>query len=322
MACSIFLAAPLYIISVLNIHYQHRFHKAQGTVLCVRLMNALKYAAALALKSCDLACRNHRDNTKQLIDQKGLAPIFTFFMCKGLSKKALRAVEEHIVSLIETLCRYAEGDHIARVLNKFTENKFEKLERLLELHSELSERLNAGMEARRDPNTGEDMRIRVLRDGLIEEAELAIADENEKIEQENERRREEKDKRNASSSSKRKSRSRSRSREGEHGLEPLKLRTIDEGKIETDLNDRLYLARCEDGLSTLQRVDLCILRLLNMGNRNIASAMKVLFDVKGVKKNDILATIMEYIDHLDDNALGDAEKRELKKFVKNVQKGI
>merc|ERR1712139_590300 len=61
------------------------------------------------------------------------------FMKKGPREKSrskLKEIEEHVASIIQSLCRYCTGTAVARVLNKFTENNFEKLERLLEAHEE------------------------------------------------------------------------------------------------------------------------------------------------------------------------------------------
>ncbi|CAE7247529.1 Ctnnbl1 [Symbiodinium natans] len=41
-----------------------------------------------------------------------------------------------VTSIVQSLCRYCTGTPVARVLNKFVENQFEKLERLLEMHED------------------------------------------------------------------------------------------------------------------------------------------------------------------------------------------
>merc|ERR1712072_1553968 len=73
------------------------------------------------------------------VDKLGLKVLFAMFMKKGPKAKAASAAkeaEEHVVTIIHSLCRYCTGTAVARCLNKFTESRFEKLERLLELHDE------------------------------------------------------------------------------------------------------------------------------------------------------------------------------------------
>eukprot|EP00427_Karlodinium_veneficum_P003703 CAMPEP_0169160606 /NCGR_PEP_ID=MMETSP1015-20121227/56555_1 /TAXON_ID=342587 /ORGANISM="Karlodinium micrum, Strain CCMP2283" /LENGTH=209 /DNA_ID=CAMNT_0009232315 /DNA_START=94 /DNA_END=720 /DNA_ORIENTATION=- len=60
----------------------------------------------------------------------------------------MREIDEHVVSIIQSLCRYCTGTAVARVLNKFTENNFEKLERLLEAHEEYSQAVREADSAR------------------------------------------------------------------------------------------------------------------------------------------------------------------------------
>ena len=65
----------------------------------------------------------------------------------------------------------------------------------------------------------------------------------------------------------------------------------------------------------LQQIDLVIVRLHNMGNKNIKEAIKALYAIKGVSRAEVLATVMEYCDHLDSDKAA-AEKSELLRFVK------
>lgn len=97
-----------------------------------------------------MACRNNPKNIEQFIEKKGLSTIFAFFMHKGLKKKDLVEIEEPLVGLIETMCKVCQGDNIARLLQKFTEKKFEKLERLLEMHCSCLETLEMADERRKE----------------------------------------------------------------------------------------------------------------------------------------------------------------------------
>merc|ERR1712190_132749 len=67
---------------------------------------------------------------------------------KPKSRAAQKEGEEHIASIIQSLCRYCTGMATARLLNKFMENSFEKLERLLELHDEYARAVKAADSAR------------------------------------------------------------------------------------------------------------------------------------------------------------------------------
>lgn len=112
--------------------------KAQGLELMIRMMREQKFVAPLALRLVDHGLRHCPANCQIFVEKLGLKTLFPMFMKKGMSlkKKELKDAEEHIMSIIQSLCRYCTGTAVARVLNKFTENSFEKLERLLELHEE------------------------------------------------------------------------------------------------------------------------------------------------------------------------------------------
>merc|ERR1719335_2104700 len=113
--------------------------KAQGLELMIRMMREQKFVAPLALRLVDHGLRHCPTNCQIFVEKLGLKTLFPMFMKKGMSlkkKKEIADAEEHIMSIIQSLCRYCTGTAVARVLNKFTENSFEKLERLLELHEE------------------------------------------------------------------------------------------------------------------------------------------------------------------------------------------
>merc|ERR1712217_389411 len=163
----------------------------------------------------------------------GLKVLFTMLMKKGprpKSKAAARESEEHIISIIQSLCRYCTGTSVARVLNKFTENSFEKLERLLEMHEEYSRAVNEADSAR-------------LR-GQVERIDR---------------------------------------------------------ELEVDDGEQLFLDRCDAGLFTLQQVDIVLVRLANMGNRQATEELARLLDTKGVSVEEVFETLAEYCEHLDDS---------------------
>merc|ERR1712048_940077 len=182
----------------------------------------------------DHALRHCPVNCQIFVDKLGLKVLFAMFMKKGPKAKTKAAgleSEEHVTSIIQSLSRYCTGTAVARVLNKFTENRFEKLERLLEMHEEYNR--------------------------SVQEADRArLNGEMQKIDRE----------------------------------------------LEVDDEEQLFLDRCDAGLFTLQQIDIILVRLANMGNRQVADEISKLLDVKGVPIKQVLETVQGYCDHLDDSA--------------------
>merc|ERR1719399_9112 len=119
--------------------HQVAFGKVQGLELMIRMMRERKFATNLALRLADHSMRHCAENCQIFVEKTGLPVLFSMFMRKGpkeKSKSKLREVEEHVASVIQSLCRYCTGTAVARVLNKFCEDSFGKLERLLEMHEE------------------------------------------------------------------------------------------------------------------------------------------------------------------------------------------
>merc|ERR1712139_482088 len=168
------------------------------------------------------------------------------FMKKGPREKSrskLKEIEEHVASIIQSLCRYCTGTAVARVLNKFTENNFEKLERLLEAHEEYAQAVRQADSAR---SKGEMQKI--------------------------------------------------------------------DRELEVDEEEQLFLDRCDAGLFTLQQIDIVLVRLMNMGNREVAESIMKLFDTKGVDPKELSKIVKEYLENLDDSAK--EEKAQLKEYLK------
>eukprot|EP00927_Polykrikos_kofoidii_P013514 TRINITY_DN15890_c0_g2_i1.p1 TRINITY_DN15890_c0_g2~~TRINITY_DN15890_c0_g2_i1.p1 ORF type:complete len:666 (-),score=170.51 TRINITY_DN15890_c0_g2_i1:74-2071(-) len=220
--------------------HQVFFGSVQGLDLMIRMMRERKFAGSLALRLVDHALRHCAENCQLFVEKLGLKVLFAHFMKKGPQVKGRSAAleqEEHVVSILQSLCRYCTGTPVARVLNKFTEGNFEKLERLLELHEEYSR--------------------------SVREADTArLRGETEKIDRD----------------------------------------------LEVDEDEQLYLDRCDAGLFTLQQVDLVIVRLANMGNRQVADELSKLMDIKGVPLQEVLDSIQEYRAHLDVSASEEGEQ--------------
>jgi beta-catenin-like protein 1 len=53
----------------------------------------------------------------------------------------IKIVSEHVVSIIASMLRNCKGQQRQRLLSKFTENDYEKVDRLMELHFKYLEKV-------------------------------------------------------------------------------------------------------------------------------------------------------------------------------------
>jgi len=162
---------------------------------------------------------------------------------KTKKESEAKELEEHVTSIVQSLCRYCTGTPVARVLNKFVESQFEKLERLLEMHEEYNRSVKAADEARDQ--------------GLAQ-----------KIDRE----------------------------------------------LEVNDEEQLFLDRCDAGLFTLQQVDLILVRLVNMGNRQASEEIGKLMDAKGVKLSEVRDVLVEYCKNLGKAA--QEERKEVMSYLR------
>lgn len=125
-----------------------KFLKGEG----LQLMNLMLREKKLS-RNCSIKVLNHAmtgaegsDNCQKFVDILGLRTVFPLFM---KTPKASRAgpppaeLEEHIASIIAGMLRNCLATQRQRLLNKFTENDHEKVERLLELHFKYLDRVRA-----------------------------------------------------------------------------------------------------------------------------------------------------------------------------------
>jgi len=232
-------------LMLMKVH-QIPFGKAQGLELMVRMMKERIFASNLALKLADHALRHCPENCQIFVEKLGLKVLFAMFMKRGAKTKGrseAREVEEHVNSIIQSLCRYCTGTPVARVLNKFMENDFEKLERLLEMHEEYHRSVQ----------------------------------------------------------------------EGDHARDAGLAQRIDR-ELEVDEEEQLFLDRCDAGLFTLHQVDLILIRLVNMGNRQASDEIGKLMNLKGVKLEEIRDVVQEYCRHLGDAAAD--ERKEVRGYLR------
>ncbi|XP_029467682.1 beta-catenin-like protein 1 [Rhinatrema bivittatum] len=119
---------------------RERFLKGEGLQLMNLMLREKKMSRSSALKVLDHAMIGPEgaDNCHKFVDILGLRTIFPLFMKSpkkikkiGISEKEH---EEHVSSILASLLRNLKGQQRTRLLNKFTENDSEKVDRLMELH--------------------------------------------------------------------------------------------------------------------------------------------------------------------------------------------
>lgn len=123
------------------------FLKGEGCQLMNLMLREKKLSRNGALKVLDYACAgpDGKDNCLKFVDILGLRTIFPLFM-KTPKKNKQRLLsseefEEHVCSIISSMLRNAKGSQKQRLLSKFVENDFEKVDRLLELHLKYLEKV-------------------------------------------------------------------------------------------------------------------------------------------------------------------------------------
>ncbi|XP_040580272.1 beta-catenin-like protein 1 [Lepeophtheirus salmonis] len=138
--CSLLLHAP----------NRDRFLKGEGLQLMNLMLREKKSSRNGALKVLTHALSGHqgKDCCNKLVDVLGLRTIFPLFMKtpKKSKRKGVTADEheERTVSIVSSLLRNIRtGTQRQRLLAKFTENDFEKVDRLLEMHFKYLEKVDA-----------------------------------------------------------------------------------------------------------------------------------------------------------------------------------
>ncbi|KAJ8753422.1 hypothetical protein K2173_019821 [Erythroxylum novogranatense] len=132
---------------------KERFVKAEGVELMIIIMKQKKSAYASAIRVLDFAMTNYPPACERFVDVLGLKTAFAAFMGKiPISKKNKKEryqeeLEERIVSLIASLLGgILRGSRRDRLLAKFVENEYEKIDRLMELYMRYSDRVKAETE--------------------------------------------------------------------------------------------------------------------------------------------------------------------------------
>ncbi|KAJ1927376.1 hypothetical protein IWQ60_002963 [Tieghemiomyces parasiticus] len=133
---------------------QYQFLKSEGVELMVLMLKERRVSRSRALKVLNYAtCTSHTVSqmvVEAIVEHAGLAPLMRILMKQGLAKfkRAYKHVseteeEEHTVSLLAALLRHTDPVSPARwrIINKFLESNYERVDRLVELHQGYSERL-------------------------------------------------------------------------------------------------------------------------------------------------------------------------------------
>merc|ERR1712083_391125 len=89
-------------------------------------------------------------------------------------------------------------------------------------------------------------------------------------------------------------------------------------ELEVDDEEQLFLDRCDAGLFTLQQIDITLVRLANMGNRQASDEIGKLMDAKGVPVSEVCDTLDEYCSHLDGSAKSESD--EIRNFLNTMVK--
>ncbi|KAL8270333.1 hypothetical protein Esti_005768 [Eimeria stiedai] len=119
--------------------------KQQGVELMLRIIKERRFFTPQAVKALDFALMDLPANCTTFVERLGLRSLFSLFLGKvkdgGYKPKKPEDLIEHVVSIINSLLKNCTGTPMARVLNKFQECGFEKIERLLELRETYASRV-------------------------------------------------------------------------------------------------------------------------------------------------------------------------------------
>ncbi|CAN7991063.1 unnamed protein product [Ixodes hexagonus] len=128
---------------------RERFLKGEGLQLMNLMLREKKVSRSGALKVLDFATSNMEgaDNCNKFVDILGLRTVFPLFMQTPRKYKKKGASpeehEEHVCSVIASMLKNCKATQRQRLLNKFTENDHEKVDRLMELHFKYLEKVHA-----------------------------------------------------------------------------------------------------------------------------------------------------------------------------------
>eukprot|EP00823_Brevimastigomonas_motovehiculus_P003923 TRINITY_DN2495_c1_g1_i1.p1 TRINITY_DN2495_c1_g1~~TRINITY_DN2495_c1_g1_i1.p1 ORF type:complete len:675 (-),score=231.53 TRINITY_DN2495_c1_g1_i1:165-2189(-) len=125
---------------------QVAFEKVGGIKLLVSMLRERKYCHSSALKALDYAIEQCPSNAQAFLDCKGLKTLFATFMGKVKKAKKYKSdddEEARLLSIITHLFLGLSDINYARLVHKFQENDYEKVDRLVELHEKYMNQVSA-----------------------------------------------------------------------------------------------------------------------------------------------------------------------------------
>ncbi|CAG8537622.1 13610_t:CDS:10 [Ambispora leptoticha] len=164
--------------AVTELEVKQKFLEGEGVELMLIMMKEKNMSRMRAIKVLDHAMWtvHGRPNCIKFVEIFGLKTLFAAFMRKGLKKfkKMYKSFseteeEEHILGIIVSLIKNlpVDSDHRLRLVQKFTENDYEKVDRLLELRENYEIRvsiIDQEIEEKKQELEGED-----IDDDILEE---------------------------------------------------------------------------------------------------------------------------------------------------------
>lgn len=134
----------------------NRFSELQGLELMMILLKKKNFCSANALKVVNYSLLDNQRNCSGVVKLQGLAYIAPVLMRKGIKSKKpdeQQLIDETILSIFRSLIFNCKGLDLQRVVNKFRDNSFEKIDRLVELHTEYHSRMSRIEQKLNEPQT-------------------------------------------------------------------------------------------------------------------------------------------------------------------------
>ncbi|XP_051167877.1 beta-catenin-like protein 1 [Leptopilina boulardi] len=150
-----------------------RFLRGEGLQLMNLMLREKKMSRNGSLKVLSYAMNgpDGKDNCNKFVDILGLRTIFPLFMkTPTKNRKKLLSVEQHeeyVVWIIASMLKNCKGTQRQRLLSKFTENDFEKVDRLMELHFKYLERVEEIEKEAQEENDEDESYLKRLDGGLF-----------------------------------------------------------------------------------------------------------------------------------------------------------
>jgi beta-catenin-like protein 1 len=136
------------VLCVVLLHHipnQTLFASHDGLQLMLTMIKRFTYAKNAAFKALDYALANHEANAALFVDLGGLKALFGALMFNPSSKKDKADQtrhEQHLLSILVQLLLHTSDVRYLRVLRKFTEQEMIKTERVVELLTKYSARVD------------------------------------------------------------------------------------------------------------------------------------------------------------------------------------